>query len=165
MRNQRSFSDSDDYKMFIQPGTEEYRAYIRSLQRRADESKRINRFLQDEKIEKIARYFALKKHVPSNQEVLDYIAVYKTPYRLYYQLCKIANVVSFVGFLLCLLVAVLIPSSWIDAFSVFYSLFLYLVATNFLIRYFMGLKFRSASFAAVALTKHYLGIIDLNSKK
>lgn len=79
-------------------------------------------------------------------------------------LCKIANVVSFVGFLLCLLVAVLIPSSWIDAFSVFYSLFLYLVATNFLIRYFMGLKFRSAAFAAVVLTKHYLGIIDLSKK-
>ena len=119
----------------------------------------------DENIEKIARYFALKKHVPSKQEALNYIAVYKTPYNLYAKLCKIANVVSFVGFLLCLLSAVLIPPSWVDAFSVFYSLFLYVVVTNFMLRYFMGLKFRSASFAAVVLTKHYLGIVDLNSKK
>lgn len=164
MRNQRSFHDPLDYKLVIQPGTEEYKAYIRSLRRAENENKRVNRFLHDENIEKIARYFALKKHVPSKQEVLNYIAVYKTPYNLFVMLCKIANVVSFVGFLLCLLVAVLIPSSWIDAFSVFYSLFLYLVATNFLIRYFMGLKFHSASFAAVALTKHYLGIIDLSKK-
>ena len=98
MRNQRYYSDSDDWKVFVQPGTEEYRIHLWSLERRANETKRINRYIQDEKIEKIARYFGLKKHVPSSQEALDYIAVYKTPYRFYYQLCKIANVASFVGF-------------------------------------------------------------------
>ena len=165
MRNQRSFYDPLDYKLVIQPGSEEYKAYISSLRRAANESKRVNRFLHDENIEKIARYFALKKHVPSKQEALNYIAVYKTPYNLYAKLCKIANVASFVGFLLCVLIAVLIPPSWVDAFSVFYSLFLYVVVTNFMLRYFMGLKFRSASFAAVVLTKHYLGIVDLNGKK
>ena len=121
--------------------------------------------LDNEKIEKIARYFALKKHVPSSQEALDYIAVFKTPYRLYKPLCNIANVASLIGFLLFLFVALFIPEGWLNAFSVVYSLFLYFVATSFLFQYFMSLRFNSASFAAVALTKHYLGIIDLNSKK
>ena len=70
MRNQRSFHDPLDYKLVIQPGSEEYKAYIRSLRRAANESKRVNRFLHDENIEKIARYFALTKHVPSKQEAL-----------------------------------------------------------------------------------------------
>lgn len=165
MRNQRYYSDSDDWKVFVQPGTEEYRIHLWSLERRANETKRINRYIQDEKIEKIARYFALKKHVPSSQEALDYIAVFKTPYRLYKPLCNIANVASCIGFLLFLFVALFIPEGWLNAFSVVYSLFLYFVATSFLFQYFMSLRFNSASFAAVALTKHYLGIIDLNSKK
>ena len=50
MRNQRSFHDPLDYKLVIQPGSEEYKAYIRSLRRAANESKRVNRFLHDENI-------------------------------------------------------------------------------------------------------------------
>ena len=146
----------------VQQGSKEYKEYLRYLEKKDEDHKMIQAYLADPRVETVARAFASRNHVPTQKEAVNSLAVYKTPYKIYRKISFFVYIALWVALVVLIGYYFSLSQSECDAFSVWAALYLYVAATYSTLLFFMSKRFRAASFCVTTLTKHFLGLVDLN---
>ena len=146
----------------IQPGSQEYKNYVKYIEKKYEDYKMIKAYLADPLVDRIAKAFAAKNYVPSRKQALQLLAVYKIRHSLFVKLSCIMIVLLGVGFLTLFVTYLNIEKESHDLFSVIVALYAYVVFSFLTLSFFMSRRFRAASFCVPLLTKHLLGYLNLN---
>lgn len=146
----------------VQPGSQEYKNYVKYVEKKYEDYKMIKAYLADPLVVRIAKAFAARNYVPSREQALKLLSVYNIRHPLFVKLSCIMIVLLGVVSLALFTAYLNIEKEWHDLFSVIVALHAYVTFSFFTLAFFMSRRFVTASFCVTLLTKHLLGYLNLN---